>query len=183
MTLLCVQIHEDYILLHYSHYSHFYCFLDSLFMNKVCNLKVYNLYVKLQSRPTVCLNSVWKENLILKNAALFQVQFHCNFKIMTVTVKLAQLYLTLGDPMNYTAYGILQARILEWVAMPFSRGSSQPKDWTQISHIAGRFFYLLSHQGSPRILEWVAYPFSSKHEHLIKVMNGLRVLPRLFLVA
>ena len=35
---------------------------------------------------------------------------------------------------------ILQARILEWVAMPSSRGSSQPRDWTQVSHIAGRFF-------------------------------------------
>ena len=35
--------------------------------------------------------------------------------------------------------GILQARILEWVAMPSSRGSSQPRDHTQISHIAGRF--------------------------------------------
>ena len=36
--------------------------------------------------------------------------------------------------------GILQARILEWVAMPSSRGSSQPRDRTQVSHIAGRFF-------------------------------------------
>ena len=36
--------------------------------------------------------------------------------------------------------GILQARIMEWVAMPSSRGSSQPRDWTQVSHIAGRFF-------------------------------------------
>ena len=36
--------------------------------------------------------------------------------------------------------GILQARILEWVAMPSSRGSSQPRDWTQVSRIAGRFF-------------------------------------------
>ena len=36
--------------------------------------------------------------------------------------------------------GILQARILEWVAMPSSRGSSQPKDQTQVSCIAGRFF-------------------------------------------
>ena len=35
---------------------------------------------------------------------------------------------------------ILQARILEWVAMPSSRGSSQPRDWTQVSHVAGRFF-------------------------------------------
>ena len=37
-------------------------------------------------------------------------------------------------------YGILQARILEWVVFPFSRGSSQPRDWTQVSHTAGRFF-------------------------------------------
>ena len=43
--------------------------------------------------------------------------------------------------------GILQARILEWVAKPFSKGSSQPRDQTQVSHIAGRFFYLRSHQG------------------------------------
>ena len=35
--------------------------------------------------------------------------------------------------------GILQARILEWVAISFSRGSSQPRDWTQVSHIAGEF--------------------------------------------
>ena len=37
-------------------------------------------------------------------------------------------------------HGILQARILKWVAFPFPRVSSQPSDWTQVSHIAGRFF-------------------------------------------
>ena len=42
--------------------------------------------------------------------------------------------------MDCTVHGILQARILEWVAIPFSRGSSQPKDKTQVSQIAGRFF-------------------------------------------
>ena len=39
--------------------------------------------------------------------------------------------------MGYTVRGILQVRILEWVVVPFSRGSSQPRDWTQISCIAG----------------------------------------------
>ena len=43
-------------------------------------------------------------------------------------VKAAQSCLTLCDPVNYTVHGILQARILEWVAFPFSRGSSQHKD-------------------------------------------------------
>ena len=42
--------------------------------------------------------------------------------------------------MDYTVHGILQARILEWVAFPFSRESSQPRDQTQVSHIAGGFF-------------------------------------------
>ena len=42
--------------------------------------------------------------------------------------------------MDYTVHGILQARILEKVAFPFSKGSSQPKNWTQVSHIAGGFF-------------------------------------------
>ena len=40
--------------------------------------------------------------------------------------------------MGYTVPGILQARILEWVAFPFSRGSSQPRDPSQVSHIAGK---------------------------------------------
>ena len=39
-----------------------------------------------------------------------------------------------------TVHGILQARILEWVDFPFSRGFSQPRDQTQVSHIAGGFF-------------------------------------------
>ena len=48
--------------------------------------------------------------------------------------------LTLCDPEDYTAHGNLQARILEWIAFPISRRSSQPRDRTQVSHIAGRFF-------------------------------------------
>ena len=43
-------------------------------------------------------------------------------------------------PWTYTVNGILQARILEWVAFPFSRGSSQPRDQSQVSRINGRFF-------------------------------------------
>ena len=89
--------------------------------------------------------------------------------------------------MDYT----VQARILEWVAFPFSRVSSQPRDRTQVSCTAAAavaakslqlcptlcdpidgsppgsavcrwILYQLSHKGSPRVLEWVAYPFSSR---------------------
>ena len=75
--------------------------------------------------------------------------------------EVAQLCPTLYDPMDYTVHGILQARILEWVAFPFSRGYSQPRDQTQVPHCR-KILYQLSHKGSPRILEWLAYPFSSR---------------------
>ena len=49
--------------------------------------------------------------------------------------------------MNYMIHGILQARILEWVASSFFRGSSQPRDRTPVSCIASRLFNQLSHKG------------------------------------
>ena len=57
-----------------------------------------------------------------------------------VKVKVTQSCLTLCNPMGYTVHGILQARMLKWVAILFSRKSSQSRDQTQVSHIAGRFF-------------------------------------------
>ena len=55
-------------------------------------------------------------------------------------MKVTQPCSTLYDPMGYTVHGILQARILEWVAFPLSRGSSQPRDRTQVFCIASGFF-------------------------------------------
>ena len=55
-------------------------------------------------------------------------------------VKVTQSCPTLCNPMDYIVHGILQARILEWLAFPFSKGSSQPRDGTQVSHIAGGIF-------------------------------------------
>ena len=72
-----------------------------------------------------------------------QPKYFCNF--WSVCVLVVRSYLTLRDPMGYnppgsSVHGILQARILKWIAIPFSRGSSQPRDWIQLSHIADRFF-------------------------------------------
>ena len=73
--------------------------------------------------------------------------FHNYVKILTTIqlVLVAQSCLTLCDSMDCSlpgssVHGILQARILEWVAIPFSRGSSQPRDGTQVSYTVGRFF-------------------------------------------
>ena len=54
--------------------------------------------------------------------------------------KVARLCLTLCDPTDYTVHGIHKARILEWVAFPFSTGSSRPRDGAQVSCITGKFF-------------------------------------------
>ena len=81
--------------------------------------------------------------LIIRAASLPGRRFSCKKPIstpMSKKVKVAQSFPTLCDPMDYTVHGILQARILEWVAFPFSRRSSQPRYRTQVSHIAGGFF-------------------------------------------
>ena len=67
------------------------------------------------------------------------------FTYLLMKVLVVQLCLTLCNPMDSSlpgssVHGMLQARILEWVANSFSRGSSRPRDWTQVSGIAGRFF-------------------------------------------
>ena len=60
-------------------------------------------------------------------------------------------------------HGILQARLLEWVPFPFSMGSTQPRDWTQVSHIAGKFFTSWAAREalffiSSTITQWLASP-------------------------
>ena len=81
-----------------------------------------------------------------KKHPFFHVWFICQCTKLkklcghSLKVKVTQSCLTLCDSMVYRVHGILQARILQWVAVPFSRGSSQPRDWTQVSHIVGWFF-------------------------------------------
>ena len=68
-----------------------------------------------------------------------------SYILSALSVLVAQSRLTLWDPMDCSLPGssvreILQARIMEWVAIPFSKGSSWSKDWTWVSCIAGSFF-------------------------------------------
>ena len=66
-----------------------------------------------------------------------------------VKVKVAQSCLTLCYLKDYTVHGILQAKILEFVAFFFSRGSSQPRNWSQVSRIVGDFLPI-ERQGKPK---------------------------------
>ena len=70
---------------------------------------------------------------------LWKIVFMWHTQLSSETESCSTL-LILWDPMDHRVHGILQARILEWVAVPFSRGSFQPRDQTQVSCIAGRFF-------------------------------------------
>ena len=60
-------------------------------------------------------------------------------KDLQTLVKATQLCLIFCNTIDYTVCGILQARVLEWVAYPFSRRSSQPRNWTGVSCTAGGF--------------------------------------------
>ena len=93
----------------------------------------------------------------------------------------AQLYMTLHDsmdcsPLGSSVYGILQTRILEWVAIPFSRGSSQSSDWTWVSCIASRFFTVWATRilvyGGPLIhTMWLV--FNNKRKEIHRRINTM----------
>ena len=87
---------------------------------------------KRQCKQHVC-ELVHERNRGLKKAVVTACMYESEVKVI-------QSCPTLCNPMDYIVRGILQARIPEWVAFFFSRGSSQPRDGTQVSHIAGGFF-------------------------------------------
>ena len=70
-----------------------------------------------------------------------EIQRTISYFLQTLLKVVTQLCLALCDPMDWSLpgssiHGIFRARVLEWVAMSFSRGSSLPRDWTQVSHIS-----------------------------------------------
>ena len=100
-------------------------------------------------QPWFCTSRPW---LLLAHSAPATLTPLVSFKPASPTpglseseVLFAQSCPTVCNPMDCSppgssVHGVLQARILEWVAIPFSRGSSQPRDRTQVSCTAGRFF-------------------------------------------
>ena len=114
------------------------------------------------------------------------ITMHVGYACMLSHFSCPSLFNTLNcSPLGSSVHEIPQARVLEWIAMLSSRGSSQPRDLTQVSLIAGRFFtgwatwealsilevkwskihsvmsnYTVHGILQARILEWVAFPFS-----------------------
>ena len=114
---------------------------------------------------------------MLKSLHIYiKIFLHYIFIYMKVKVKVAQSCLTLCNPMEYTVHGILQARILEWVALPFSRGSSQPRDQTQVSHISGVFltsWAIREDHTYIYVYVWWFYIYIYTHIYMIWFLNYL----------
>ena len=112
------------------------------------NCKFGHATKRIESRVSNCYLHTHVHSSIIHNdqkAEAFRVSIYRWMDKPNVVYKdneclVAQWFQTLCDPMDCIVHGILQARILEWVAFPFSRGSSQPRDRTQVSRIVGRFF-------------------------------------------
>ena len=121
--------------------------------------------------------------------------------------QIAQSCPTLCDPMDcslpgFSIHGILQARILEWIAISFSRRSSWPRDWTQVSHLVGRCFNHLSHQGSLKLgtdyvychpaylaymqgtscklLGWMKHKLESRSPEEVSISSDMQMTPSLW---
>ena len=126
MTNIILNISDDFSSVDMDVFKHW---IDCLVLVcvPICEIKAHF--------PEKQTNRLWSfANMVsLDLQALVKFRIHREWS----EVKFAQSCLTLCDPIDY---GVLQVRILEWLAFPFSRGSSQPRDQTQVSHIAGVFF-------------------------------------------
>ena len=95
------------------------------------------------------------------------------------------------DSMDYTVHGILQARMLEWVSFPFSRGSSQPRNWTQGSRIAGGFCTSWATREAFKpsmktcrfnLFFWSSFPYKGSRVHVKLILNEVTCFSPVHLV-
>ena len=108
------------------------------------------VHVHAQSCPTLCDPMDYSPPASSVNG-IFQAR-------PLVKVKVTQLCPTVCNPMDYTAHGILQARILEWLAFLFSRGSFWSRNLTRISCIAGGFFINWAMREAQDHWSWLPFP-------------------------
>ena len=117
--------------------------------------------------------------LLLQNIFLFTLSCKHISRLLV-----AQLCPTLCDPMDCSpphscVHEICQARILEWVAISFSRGSSQPRDRTRVSCTAGKFFTDWA-TTSCKILGWMKHKLESRLLGEISITSDMQMTPPLW---
>ena len=143
--LMCLQANHTYYYLEVK-------YLGSLYGFEILSLLITSLFLIIYFALSVL--SIMISAFIKKKANVWCIvcPCFCTFNLFMQYLyiwrkflnlkwsEVSKFCLTFCDPLDYTVLGILRARILERVAFPFSRGSSQPKDQIQVSHIAGGFF-------------------------------------------
>ena len=108
-----------------------------------------------------CASSWWYSDIMCFSNLIWLFFFSWNnFMYYTIEI-ICSMFLSLSvmpdvsvtpkdcSPPGSPVHGILQTRILEWVSIPFSRGSSRPRDWTQVFHMIGRFFTIWASREAP----------------------------------
>ena len=131
----------------------------------------------------VCIKPEWK-----LNKSSLQIYPSCKNRLLLQIKKseVTQSYPALCNPMDCSLpgssiHGIFQARVLEWVATSFSRGSSWPRDWTQVSRIAGRHFTTqVCHIAGRRFTVWATREVLTIHFLCLFSLNGGNTSLRLF---
>ena len=119
-------------------YMHTYGWVPSLFTwnsHNIVNWLYLNTELKVQKNKIKFKRDLKKKGMKIPGRSWVVVLLH-----PWVSPEREGDKVSLCNPMDYTVHGILKARILEWVAFPFSGGSSQTWDQTQVFHISGRFF-------------------------------------------
>ena len=96
--------------------------------------------------------------LNLKGTCIFKCTYNMHWPSSSL-VLVAQSSLTLCNPMDCSppgssVHGIIQAKILEWIVIPFFRDSSWTSDWSQVSCIAGKFFNVWATKETPIVKQY-----------------------------
>ena len=139
-----------------------YCLVSCGLRWFIAQLSNIKLYIIRGEHLSISLRCPGKKRQEFLMATMLAGHYH---QITAKKGKLRRVFCLTPPTHSYSpTNGILWARKLEWVAFLLSRGPSQPRDRTQVSRIAGRFFTSWAtreaQEFQARILEWVAYPFS-----------------------
>ena len=123
--------------------TEFLVYLGS-FGNYFFNIFILHVFLLLEIN-CVCITTLVTISQTMDCILFFKKSFSLWSSVWICSMLVSQSCPTLCDLVyrslpGSSVYGILQARVLEWVVTPFSRGSFQPRDWTQVSHITGTLF-------------------------------------------
>ena len=133
----------------------------------VCTVTQHRFWKSFPANSNLAIDPSGKNRFLHVLSSAVHLQLFVKIMLVGVWFQVVSEWKLLSSVQLFAPYGlyspwILQSRILEWVAFPFTRVSYQTQQSNPGLPHCRWILYQLSHKGSPRILEWVAYPFSSR---------------------